>query len=102
VVRLQLLVAALLGALLLPGAVAAVAVDGPAGLVLFAAALTATLAAAACYLTVVRLAPAAGPALTRGHALRERARNAAFIRQCDPDAAGRPRPRAPGAARAAA
>ncbi|HYK32234.1 MAG TPA: DUF6412 domain-containing protein [Streptosporangiaceae bacterium] len=38
----------------------------------------------------------------RASALREKSWRAAFLRQCDPDAAGRPRPRAPSAAPAAA
>lgn len=100
--RLQLLVVAILGAIMLPGAVYAVAMDGPSGLVLFAAALTVSLGAAIGYLTTVRPIPTSAPALIRGHALRERARHIAVIRQRDPDAAGRPRPRAPGAAQAAA
>jgi hypothetical protein len=45
---------------------------------------------------------AAGPLPARQAALREKAWSAAFQRQRDPDAAGRPRPRAPGAAPAAA
>lgn len=100
--RLQPLVLAVLGALMLPGAVSAVALDGAPGLVLFAAALTVSLGAALGCLSGVRPVPTPGPARVRGRALRERARQAAFIRQRDPDAAGRPRPRAPGAARAAA
>ena len=42
------------------------------------------------------------PLLGRASALREKSRGAAFLRQRDPDAAGRPRPRAPSAAPAAA
>jgi hypothetical protein len=49
-----------------------------------------------------RAALAAGPLPARHAALREKAWSAAFQRQRDPDAAGRPRPRAPGAAPAAA
>jgi hypothetical protein len=49
-----------------------------------------------------RAALAAGPLPARHAALREKAWTAAFQRQTDPDAAGRPRPRAPGAAPAAA
>jgi hypothetical protein len=44
----------------------------------------------------------AGPLRGRGVALRDKARAARFQRQLDPDAAGRPRPRAPSAAPAAA
>jgi Family of unknown function (DUF6412) len=40
----------------------------------------------------------AGPLSGRAVALREKAWSAAFQRQRDPDAAGRPRPRAPGLA----
>ena len=42
------------------------------------------------------------PLLRRASALREKSWRAAFLRQRDPDAAGRPRPRAPSAAPAAA
>ena len=44
------------------------------------------------------LAVLAGPLTGRVVALREKAWSAAFQRQRDPDAAGRPRPRAPGSA----
>ncbi|HEU5419619.1 MAG TPA: DUF6412 domain-containing protein [Streptosporangiaceae bacterium] len=44
----------------------------------------------------------AGPLPGRAAALREKAWRAAFQRLLDPDAAGRPRPRAPGSAPAAA
>jgi len=44
----------------------------------------------------------AGPLTGRAAALREKSWSAAFQRQRDPDAAGRPRPRAPGTAPAAA
>ena len=47
-------------------------------------------------------ATAAGPSTGRIVALREKSWSAAFQRQRDPDAAGRPRPRAPGMAPAAA
>ncbi|HEX5287333.1 MAG TPA: DUF6412 domain-containing protein [Streptosporangiaceae bacterium] len=47
-------------------------------------------------------AAAAGPPTGRVVALREKSWSAAFQRQRDPDAAGRPRPRAPGTAPAAA
>jgi len=42
------------------------------------------------------------PLLSRASALRRKSWGAAFQRQLDPDAAGRPRPRAPSAAPAAA
>jgi hypothetical protein len=45
---------------------------------------------------------AAVPLISRSAALREKSWLAAFGRQRDPDAAGRPRPRAPSAAPAAA
>jgi len=45
---------------------------------------------------------AALPMIRRASALREKSRGAAFLRQRDPDAAGRSRPRAPSAAPAAA
>jgi Family of unknown function (DUF6412) len=50
---------------------------------------------------LARLAVAV-PLASRGAALREKSWRAAFTRQRDPDAAGRPRPRAPSAAQAAA
>jgi len=40
--------------------------------------------------------PQAAPAWTRSLSLREKAMRTAFLRLRDPDAAGRPRPRAPG------
>src|SRR5262249_9817814 len=45
---------------------------------------------------------AAVPLTGRASALREKSWRAGFLRQRDPDAAGRPRPRAPSAAPAAA
>jgi hypothetical protein len=45
---------------------------------------------------------AAIPLIGRAVALREKSWRAGFLRQRDPDAAGRPRPRAPSAAPAAA
>jgi hypothetical protein len=45
---------------------------------------------------------AALPLIRRARALREKSWRAAFLRQRDPDAAGRARPRAPSAAQAAA
>jgi len=60
--------------------------------------------ALACLAGADRLAQvtAAVPLLSRARALREKSWGAAFLRQRDPDAAGRPRPRAPSAAPAAA
>ena len=50
----------------------------------------------------VSRATAAVPMIRRASALREKSWRAAFLRQRDPDAAGRARPRAPSAALAAA
>ncbi|GHH24227.1 DUF6412 domain-containing protein [Streptomyces lanatus] len=62
-------------------------------------ALAATAAAgsafAVCSLLVSRSAPAVAPTRVRT-AIRDRARRTAFLPQRDPDASGRPRPRAPG------
>ncbi|MFD9462583.1 DUF6412 domain-containing protein [Streptomyces sp. NPDC060027] len=62
-------------------------------------ALAATAAAgsafAACSLIVSRCAPPVPPTRVRT-AIRDRARRTAFLPQRDPDASGRPRPRAPG------
>ena len=52
--------------------------------------------------TGISRAAAALPMTRRASALREKSWRAAFLRQRDPDAAGRPRPRAPSAAQAAA
>ncbi len=83
--------------LLAPSHLSAVAVTLLAGAVL-AAALAACLASAA---RLGRLS-AAVPQIGRAAALREKSWCAAFLPQRDPDAAGRPRPRAPSAAPAAA
>jgi hypothetical protein len=79
--------------------------SGPAALavtVLAGAALAGL--AAACLALAVGLAraSAAVPAVSRAAALREKPWRAGFGRQRDPDAAGRPRPRAPTAVPAAA
>ncbi|MEU0430964.1 DUF6412 domain-containing protein [Streptomyces sp. NPDC006290] len=50
---------------------------------------------AACSLIVARCAPVVPPTRVRT-AIRDRARRTAFLPQRDPDASGRPRPRAPG------
>jgi hypothetical protein len=64
-------------------------------------ALAATAAAgsalAVCSVLASRAAPAVAPTRVRT-AIRDRARRTAFLPQRDPDAAGRPRPRAPGLA----
>ena len=83
--------------LLAPASLSAVAVTLLAG-ALLAGALTACLASAA---RLGRLS-AAVPLIRRSAALREKSWCAAFLPQRDPDAAGRPRPRAPSAAPAAA
>jgi uncharacterized membrane protein len=83
--------------LLAPSNLSAVAVTLLAGAVL-AGALAACLASAA---RLGRLS-AAVPLIRRAAALREKSWCAAFLPQRDPDAAGRPRPRAPSVAPAAA
>lgn len=83
--------------LLAPSSLSAVAVTVLAGAVL-AGALAAGLAGAA---RIGRLS-GAGPVIRRAVALREKSWCAGFLPQRDPDAAGRPRPRAPSAAPAAA
>jgi Family of unknown function (DUF6412) len=73
-------------------------------------ALAATVLAGAMLVAVVALLTsvagvsraAALPLVRRARALREKSWRAAFLRQRDPDAAGRTRPRAPSAAPAAA
>ncbi|MER5396624.1 DUF6412 domain-containing protein [Streptomyces sp. NPDC002599] len=50
---------------------------------------------AACSLIVARCAPVVPPTRVRT-AIRDRDRRTAFLPQRDPDASGRPRPRAPG------
>jgi len=84
-------------ALAAPSGLSALAVTVLAGAVL-AGALTVCLASGA------RLGrrSAAVPLARRAAALREKSWRAAYQEQCDPDAAGRPRPRAPSAALAAA
>ena len=83
--------------LLAPSLVPAAAVTVLAGAVL-AGLLVACLARGG---GLARLS-AALPMISRAAALREKSWGAAFGRQRDPDAAGRPRPRAPSAAPAAA
>ena len=80
-----------------PSSLSAVAVTLLAGAVL-AGALAACLASAA---RLGRMS-AAVPLIRRAAALREKSWCAAFAAQRDPDAAGRPRPRAPSVAPAAA
>jgi len=78
------------------GALTAVAATVLAG-AMFAAVLALLVSVAG-----VSRATAAIPMIRRASALREKSWRAAFLRQRDPDAAGRARPRAPSAALAAA
>jgi Family of unknown function (DUF6412) len=84
-------------AVLLPALFALLPAAGPVGPL---GALTAGLAvaglAAVAVVVLVQLVPEAAPAQVRTVGLRERSRQAAFLRLRDPDAPGRPRPRAPG------
>ncbi|MGD0605499.1 MAG: DUF6412 domain-containing protein [Streptosporangiaceae bacterium] len=68
-----------------------------AATVLAGAMFAAVLALLASVASVARTT-AAMPMIRRASALREKSWRAAFLRQCDPDAAGRARPRAPSAA----
>jgi hypothetical protein len=84
-----------------------VGAGGSSGLTALAAAVLAgaMFAAVLALLTSVARASratAALPMIRRASALREKSWRAAFLRQRDPDAAGRARPRAPSAAQAAA
>jgi hypothetical protein len=74
----------------------------PAGTLLAGAVLAGLLAA--CLAGAARLGrlSAAVPQISRAAALREKSWRAGYLQQRDPDAAGRPRPRAPSAAPAAA
>ena len=79
----------------------------PSGLSALAAAVLAGAMLAAVLALLISVASlsrttAALPMVRRASALREKSWRAAFLRQRDPDAAGRPRPRAPSAAPAAA
>jgi hypothetical protein len=85
----------------------AVSPSAPAALTALAATVLAgaMLAAVLALLTSVAglsRTAAALPVVRRARALREKSWRAAFLRQRDPDAAGRARPRAPSAAPAAA
>jgi hypothetical protein len=75
--------------------------SGPAVTMLAGAVLVAALTCLAGGATLGRISTVV-PLLRRARALREKSWRAAFLRQRDPDAAGRPRPRAPSAAPAAA
>jgi hypothetical protein len=70
--------------------------------VLAVAALAITLAGCIAIGAGLACALAGIPLAGRATALRDKSWRVAFLRQCDPDAAGRPRPRAPSAAPAAA
>jgi hypothetical protein len=83
--------------LLAPSGLSAVAVTVLAGTIL-AGALAACLACGAW----LGRPSAAAPLTRRATALREKSWRAVFLPQRDPDAAGRPRPRAPSVAPAAA
>jgi hypothetical protein len=72
-----------------------------AGAILAGAVFAAVLALLISVSSVSR-STAALPMIRRTSALREKSWRAAFLRQRDPDAAGRSRPRAPSAAQAAA
>ena len=79
----------------------------PSGLTALAAAVLAGAMLAAVLALIASVASpsqesAAQPLIRRASALREKSWRAAFLRQRDPDAAGRSRPRAPSAAPAAA
>ena len=79
----------------------------PSGLTALAAAVLAGAMFAAVLALLTSVAgvsrtAAALPLIRRARALREKSWRAAFLRQRDPDAAGRSRPRAPTAASAAA
>ena len=79
----------------------------PSGLTALAAAVLAGAMFAAVLALLTSVASLSGtaaalPMIRRASALREKSWRAAFGRQRDPDAAGRPRPRAPSAAPAAA
>lgn len=79
--------------------------SGPSGTAVTALAVAVLVGAlAACLACASRIGriSAAIPLTGRASALREKSWRAAFLRQRDPDAAGRPRPRAPSAAPAAA
>jgi hypothetical protein len=79
------------------------ALTTPAGLLALAAvALTGMLVALIARNASVAAALTALPLARRSAALREKSWLARFQRQLDPDAAGRPRPRAPSAVQAAA
>jgi len=95
---------------LLAGLARDLSVPGAAGSSPLTALAMALLAGAMLAAVLALIASAAGasrascavPMLRRASALREKSWRAAFLRQRDPDAPGRARPRAPSAAQAAA
>lgn len=98
---------AMLAGLLRDLAQLAVSPSGSAGLTALAATVLAGAVLAGVLVLIASVASlsalaAAIPLTGRASALREKAWRAAFLRQRDPDAAGRARPRAPSAAQAAA
>lgn len=98
---------AMLAGLLRDVAQLAVNPSGSAALTTLAAAVLAGAMLAAVLTLIAAVAgvsalAAAIPLIRRAAALREKSWRAAFLRQRDPDAAGRARPRAPSAAQAAA
>lgn len=79
--------------------------SGPSGTAMTAlavAVLVGALGACLARASLIGRITEAIPLSGRASALREKSWRAAFLRQRDPDAAGRPRPRAPSAAPAAA
>jgi len=79
---------------------------GPAGLTILSAAVLAAVLTGLVAVTIaagaqIARAVTAAPLRGRASGLQEKSWSAAFLRQCDPDAAGRPRPRAPSAVPAA-
>ena len=88
------------------GHVTAVALTGSSGLTILSAAVLAAVLTGLVIATVAgsaRIARTvtAAPLRRRAAILQEKSWSVAFLRQRDPDAAGRPRPRAPSAAPAA-
>jgi hypothetical protein len=88
------------------GHLAGLALTGPTGLTVLsatvlAAILTGLVAVAIAGSARIARSVTAAPLRGRASGLQKKSWSAAFLRQCDPDAAGRPRPRAPSAGLAA-